>query len=759
MDIEKSDDESKKLDSQRASTSTKLDKTVLSNLNKSLKVKQKIINTKEPLPKNPVLMSDMLNRSPQASAFPSKNASSTNLSNLPVDTSEVMENIPQLQLNEPQPSASTKKPKKSKSANPTRTDIFAAKLASAVDDVDSSDSDETFVYENNNNEITHNEEEEEINDDNNENNRPNEQDINSSNSEIDELNDTDLTFNVKTHGQNDNNSVIETEFDSPPHIDSKIHAKSVTGSIDGYLVKGKPNPQRTASSYSINEDNKRPLSPFITSSYNSPNTYNFKSELDNYNSFDSEREREDNDEDREADDEEDDQRKSRKFETEDEIDVDDLSSHESFTSSKQLLNSSNTTAGLAPTTGPSKMKTDKKELTNSITSKGTKKRSTTSSSKLRSTASKLFDKKGSQPRRYSIIPDDIDIEDFDDELIYYDNNIRFPYNTNNTINTNNNSLNFNENSLLINNQQQPTTPRIPHYRSLNLNPQKRNKAKRYLSTGQQINTSQNQDIFPFPYPEQPNQSSYYYGFDEYDEESGSLSEQQFDKLSRKHSTRFYHPNNNNSHFVLPRKQSFSYVKKTIYTTVSIISILIIGFLMGFFIATTKDLSNVTITEVQNPIVSQDELIFNILVEAINPGWFTIGIKDVELDIFARSGYLPSDPINIGELSEVSELSNQVETVLLGTITQLETEMTFQGVIFNRDLIQQVGEIKLLLPGKNITDVATNDTLPDNSAKWQTISKNPFDLIIRGTLKYSLPLSKNMKSVAVTKTSYIDPTME
>ena len=61
--------------------------------------------------------------------------------------------------------------------------------------------------------------------------------------------------------------------------------------------------------------------------------------------------------------------------------------------------------------------------------------------------------------------------------------------------------------------------------------------------------------------------------------------------------------------------------------------------MGFLLATTKELTNVSINSFENPIVSQDELLFNIIVEAFNPGWFTVSIDEVELDIFAKSGYL------------------------------------------------------------------------------------------------------------------------
>ena len=46
--------------------------------------------------------------------------------------------------------------KKISKQNSTKTDFFAARLASAVDDIESSDSDETFIYENNDTELDDN---------------------------------------------------------------------------------------------------------------------------------------------------------------------------------------------------------------------------------------------------------------------------------------------------------------------------------------------------------------------------------------------------------------------------------------------------------------------------------------------------------------------------------------------------------------------------------------------------------------------------
>lgn len=818
----------------KVSSGSKLDKNILSNLNKSLKAKQKIITSKEPLPKNSTIISEIINRSPTSTSFTIQPPpSSTNASHNELD------NIPNLQLSEEK-----KKLKKVSKQNSTRTDFFAAKLASAVDDVDSSDSDETFVYENNINDYEEGTED-----------RPipaiNDQETTNETTEnlskVSTIEDNDKDHNDTNVNDNDTeepedndeaNTTITGEiiaedklpdridkFDKPEkpeklekintppkiNLDMKpdklnlknpfpinsskpINNTTVNNSnqfLDGLINKNlRPNNQRTLSTHSFEGNvQQSPNSPthlqnlvIASQSHSSssnllkekPSTSPYSSHYSSHNSSfkpsnisDSEYNSTDDDyrkDDVTSDDnldKSDDEIEGSDGEV---VDVDDVLSHDSYNSTKHTSNST------MPQRKPKNLLLSDKNIdsTNSITSKSTKKKSVTSSSKLRSTTSKLFDKKGSQPRRYSIIPDDVDIEDFDDELIYYDNNIRFPYNS--SINgatqpppTHQNSYNYNENSPLMN------QPRIHHYRSLNLNPQKRlNKNKRYLSTGGQTMNSpsnnMNSDIFPFPYPEQSNQSQYYYGFDEYDEETGSINEHQFDKISRKGSTRFHGtPNNlsNQNNFFLPRKRSFvidsnfkqynyNYIKRTIYTLISIFGILTIGFIMGFVIATTKDLSNLNIIDIQNTIVSEDELIFNTIIQALNPGWFTIGIEEVELDIFAKSGYLPD--LDRGDYNYEE---NSVETVLLGSIYRLESPIYFQGGFFNRNLISQIAEIKLVSPGKNLTSI-DNTTKPDNSEKWQTILKNPFDLIIRGILKYNLPLTKNTKSVVVTKTSYIDP---
>ncbi|CUM65668.1 uncharacterized protein PRCAT00003316001 [Priceomyces carsonii] len=791
-----------------------LNKSIISNLNKSLKAKQRIINTKEPHPKNPTLISEIMNTSPQSSAFPN---------NLSTNVDAELENKSPSNINNPASSQqnapglsqeSSIKPSKGKSKkiakqNSTRTDFFAAKLASAVDDVESSDSDETFVYENNLNDFDNINSGEPANlasraDSVSLNGSVNINGISSLNSPATEVNDVSGKVDEAPSGQQAYNqpdslhSIHSTKIPTlkpSGTVTPQLTVKPSNSSINNSLVSTnlleaskRPQNQRSASSssapyFSKNDSNSRvttqalekvnppsPSGPFSESGVHSRNSssqglglldnrsYGHTNNLfhatnsvsggynDDHYSYD---------------------------EVDDEMVDDDISTDGDFYSTQRNIGSSNTTVPLHEINASNKLhhipSIEQRVSSNipslvtqngSVTSKGTSKKhykSSNASSKLRSTTSKLFDRKGSQPRRYSIIPDDIDIEDFDDDLIYYDKNIRFPYNSNSS---------FNESSPLINQGH-----KLPHYRSLNLQGHHRLpsnlKSKRYLSTGQALlgsksgTESNNHDIFPFPHPDA--HQKYYYDIDEYDENQDRLSnenklEPNNSRLSGQYNkTPRLSPNTN--HFRLPRKSSndlpnrINCIKSFIYTLISIMLILSIGFVMGFILASTKDLANVSIVDIEKSIVSQDELIFDIVVEAYNPGWFAVTIEQVELDIFAKSGYLPDSP-------EAWSEANTVETVLLGTVLKLETSMDFEGGFFNRDPISQVGEIRLLSPGRNLTNFMDandgNSTEPDNSKKWEIISKNPFDLIVRGILKYNLPLSKNAKSVVVNKVGYINP---
>lgn len=763
-----------------------INKQLLSKLNKSLKEKQKMINAKESHLRNSTLMLDVMSPTLQGLNSSGSASDAGAQANVPlnesIDLDRADSDINNSMIGQGKDDTSVKvKGKLVAKQNSTRTDFFAAKLAIAVDDVESSDSDETFIYETNVNEYR-------------------------------EVKSSALP-----------SAVADESRRVPPHSiyadnSSQIHSQSVnfdtaslSGSVrvntnvDSHVNSPTADIRREDDSYSFMVPLPQPtvtkaesIHSLQSLKYNLRNTFNttplavVASRLQSVSHtsenpifsnpyFDS-------------------QQKDSKvssgyekhlsgrysvlhyadstlmpygvndtltnalnlndpytdgnysYDEDDDLSVDGVSSHGDINLMCIDANTSNVlpSSVIRPT-----------DLV-SVSSKAKKNKSSTNSSKLRSTTSKLFDKKGAQPRRYSTIPDDIDIEDFDDELIYYDNSIiRFPYgNLNET---------SNESSSLV------SGPKIPHYRSLNLNfgarkPSKNTKSQRYLSLGYVPSPfvgNKRNNIFPFPYVEsQPSNLD----FDEY-EEQNKLGKQ--DQLCSKRipsngiqlpGDRIHLLARNSSRDSKQSGRALSF-RSLMYLFVAISFILSLGFVLGFFLASTKDLSNVSIVSIENPLVSQDELVLSIVVEALNSGWFTISINELEVDIFAKSGYL-EDP----------SMQSSLETVLLGTALSFESAVTFEGLFFHRKRSRHTGEIKLVSPGKNITGSKVRDlasdteisqltsigshpsSVPDNSEKWATISKHPFDLILRGVLKYNLPFTSAKRSVVVNKAGYVDPSV-
>lgn len=773
-----------------------INKQLLSKLNKSLKEKQKVISAKESHARNPTLIQDVMSPNLQQS-FNVSGSSSSEIgiapSNIPLNESMDLDRAESDIINssagQGKDDASVKaKSKQVAKQNSTRTDFFAAKLAIAVDDVESSDSDETFIYETNVNEYAEDEPTGVPS------NMPSEEQKRtgpSSNAEttsqlpsqIQPTNDTlslsgsvRVTPGIESHANSPTAEIRRDDdlfsFMMPLTQPSVTKAESIHSlqSLKYNLrntFNTTPPAVTNGRSQSVNHSSHSTENPVFSNPYfdnhqrespkasgrdgaspvTSGDEKNLRYSISHYGDstilpyrMNETLTNEHNINEPFVD-------GNYSFDEDEGVSGDDASSHGDTNLVCTDANASNVLASSVQRPN---------DLV-SVSSKAKKNKSSTNSSKLRSTTSKLFDKKGAQPRRYSTIPDDIDIEDFDDELIYYDNNnIRFPYGNHNE--------NSNESSSLV------SGPKIPHYRSLNLNfgarkPSKHIKGQRYLSLGYvpspQVNGNKRNDIFPFPYLEN---EPPYLDFDEYDEDPEMGKQDLRSKRISSSRTDFSGGSHMNSRYLSQDSKKGGHgtlLKTLMYFFVAVSFILSLGFVLGFLLASTKNLSNVSIISIENPLVSQDELVFSIVVEALNPGWFTISITDLELDIFAKSGYL-------GEESVESSL----ETVLLGSVLNFESAVNFEGLFFHRKLSRHTGEIKLLSPGKNITasklsanvEATTINTLensstkPDNSEKWAVISKHPFDLILRGVLKYNLPLTSAQRTVVVNKIGYVDPSV-
>lgn len=224
---------------------------------------------------------------------------------------------------------------------------------------------------------------------------------------------------------------------------------------------------------------------------------------------------------------------------------------------------------------------------------------------------------------------------------------------------------------------------------------------------------------------------------------------------RKHQSRT--PLGYSPHNFYTRKTSWVKFKNFLYFSSITFMLLTVGFVLGFLLASNKELEDFNIVLIDNVLSSADELVFDVTVSALNPGFLSIDVQNIDLDIFAKSSHADdelrttlSKDINYQNDDENErDPPNQKETVLLGTVYTLETPLKFHGnVLPKRNYDVSVSSVKLLDPGsKHQEERLHSYQLEDDVAKWKNIIKHDYQLIVRGNMRYKIPYGGG-KSVPV-----------
>lgn len=287
-----------------------------------------------------------------------------------------------------------------------------------------------------------------------------------------------------------------------------------------------------------------------------------------------------------------------------------------------------------------------------------------------------------------------------------------------------------------------------------------------------------------------------------------------------------------------RNPHYDWIRKFIWFSLFALMILGLGFMMGFILATTKPLHRVSLTGVFDVLVSDEELVFDVVVEAINPAFLSVEIYNVDLDVFARSPYVkgPDNPDDDDDKESFYADDDSNYAMLLGNIRHFEVPLVFEGSIFSHELQKSIGQLRLVSPGMNSTlpeddddddngrdgddaylrnnDLqsmkveyrvsypqllyARNDIpsyartgtishslesignddgndegrlLPPESDKkkkiqkppldngqkrWAIVNTHPFDLILRGVIKYKLLFDKTNRVASINNVTPVDP---
>ena len=205
---------------------------------------------------------------------------------------------------------------------------------------------------------------------------------------------------------------------------------------------------------------------------------------------------------------------------------------------------------------------------------------------------------------------------------------------------------------------------------------------------------------------------------------------------------------------------------------TIMILLVVSGAIGFMFATSQPLSNVQLVAISNVVASEQELMLDMTVKAHNPNVVVVAIEGADIEVFAKSPHAGTDsewwrhphgPPGTGSFAARRSRKEKTGTMddapgdpptddnapnmRLGAILQFDSPLSFEGSFFHGGMSRSMGSARLQRPG-NCT--------AGGSERWERIIQDEFDLILKGVLKYSLPLSQRIRSIAVTGRTTVQP---
>lgn len=209
-----------------------------------------------------------------------------------------------------------------------------------------------------------------------------------------------------------------------------------------------------------------------------------------------------------------------------------------------------------------------------------------------------------------------------------------------------------------------------------------------------------------------------------------------------------------------------------------IIVLVLGVgIITFVIGLNQPLLDVKVRHMQNILASEQELMLDLHVDAVNTNIFTISVSDLDVNLFAESGHIsspadeegkpglrwarrasrgpswwpfPQDGVDEGT-DPIDEPEPGSQKMLLGPIFEFDSPLTFDASPLRRRRSSSTGEIRLAKPG-NLTEA-------NGSAKWERVIQHDFNLILRGVIKYQLPLTSKTRSVKIDAKARVVPSSD
>ncbi|KAL4807034.1 vacuolar segregation subunit 7-domain-containing protein [Aspergillus unguis] len=230
--------------------------------------------------------------------------------------------------------------------------------------------------------------------------------------------------------------------------------------------------------------------------------------------------------------------------------------------------------------------------------------------------------------------------------------------------------------------------------------------------------------------------------------------------------------------------------------ISLLFFLLVGGSTSFIVAITKPLLDVQVLEIQNVLASEQELMLDLNVEAVNPNIFPVVVDDIDVNIFAKSRFVGTErhPDDLARLSRAgrkkraditrttrcadgidceydgpvldqlthtknggvdkgtdpipSDPAGDQQTMLIGRVFRLDSTLTFEASPWHHEPSTSKGQIRLARPG--------NTTEKGGTERWERVLQHPFELIVAGVVQYQLPLSSRFHSSSISSSIKVKP---
>ncbi|TRX93414.1 hypothetical protein FHL15_005689 [Xylaria flabelliformis] len=186
--------------------------------------------------------------------------------------------------------------------------------------------------------------------------------------------------------------------------------------------------------------------------------------------------------------------------------------------------------------------------------------------------------------------------------------------------------------------------------------------------------------------------------------------------------------------------------------------------IGFMFATSQPLTDVELLRIGNVLASEQELMFDLTVQAHNPNVVVVMIDSADIEVFAKSRHagndsewwrhphgddfvILDDPKD--DQPDVDDPGDDASSpnMRLGNVHTFDSPLTYEGSFFQRGSTTSSGELRLPHPG-NTTESGTE--------RWERIMADEFTLVIKGVLKYTLPLSQKVRKVSISGKTLVKP---